>query len=63
MVELTQDEKTVLAHLTDENAALNVVRENTGLSGKKWDTATKSLRQKDLIQIVIEGDNKFILKK
>ena len=62
-VELTEDEKTVLALLSDEQATLNSVKENSGLSGKKWDTATKSLRQKDLIQIIVDGDNKFITIK
>lgn len=62
-VELTEDEKVVLALLSDEQATLNSVKENSGLSGKKWDTATKSLRQKDLIQIIVDGDNKFITIK
>src|SRR5690606_22383509 len=62
-VELTEDEKVVLALLSEANEPLNEIKDKAGLSGKKWDTATKSLRQKDLIQINVEGDNKFIAKK
>ncbi|NGF57360.1 lysine--tRNA ligase [Parapedobacter sp. SGR-10] len=62
-VELTVDEKTILALLSEERATLIEVKERSALSGKKWDTATKSLRQQNLIDIVIEGDNKYIMKK
>ncbi|MBD1425500.1 lysine--tRNA ligase [Sphingobacterium arenae] len=62
IVELGEEEKLLLAQLTDERNILADVKQATGLSGKKWDAATKSLRQKDLINIVVEGDNKFIIK-
>ncbi|TYR36607.1 lysine--tRNA ligase [Sphingobacterium phlebotomi] len=62
IIELTEDEKLLLAQLQEERNILADVKQSTGLSGKKWDTATKSLRQKDLINIVVEGDNKFIIK-
>ncbi len=62
-LELTEDEKLILAQLSEEQASLGTIKDSTGLSGKKWDTATKSLRQKDLIHITVEGDNKFIAKK
>jgi len=62
VIELTEDEKLLLAQLQEERNILADVKLATGLSGKKWDTATKSLRQKDLINIVVEGDNKFIIK-
>lgn len=62
-VELNEEEKVILAQLQEERNILVDVKQATGLSGKKWDMATKSLRQKDLIDIVIEGDHKFILKK
>ena len=61
-IELTDEEKLVLAQLQLERNNLADVKEATGLSGKKWDIATKGLRQKDMINIVVEGDNKFILK-
>nr|WP_317170862.1 lysine--tRNA ligase [Sphingobacterium micropteri] len=62
IIELTEDEKLLLAQLTEERNILADVKQATGLSGKKWDTATKSLRQKNLINIVVEGDHKFIIK-
>lgn len=62
-VQLTEEEKTVLNILSDERQTLAGAKEKSGLSGKKWDTATKSLRQKDMIDIIIEEDNKFITKK
>lgn len=62
-IELTGDEKAVLDLLTEEQASLSEIKEKTGLSGKKWDNATKSLRQKDLIDIILDGDNKYISKK
>lgn len=62
-IELTADEKAVLDLLTEEQASLSDIKEKAGLSGKKWDNATKSLRQKDLIDIVLDGDNKYISKK
>jgi lysyl-tRNA synthetase class 2 len=61
-IELSEDEKTVLNLLGEEQISLAQVKEQSGLSGKKWDTATKNLRQKDLIQIIVEGDNKLILR-
>ncbi len=62
-VELTADEKTIIALLSDQQAPLSEIKERSGLSGKKWDTAAKSLRQKDLIDILIEGTDKYIAKK
>ena len=61
-IELTDEEKLVLAQLQQERNNLADVKEATGLSGKKWDLATKGLRHKDMTNIVVEGDNKFILK-
>ena len=63
VVELSEDEKIVIGILSEEKQTLAEAKDKSGLSGKKWDTATKSLRQKDLINIVVEGDNKFITIK
>ncbi|ERJ57535.1 lysine--tRNA ligase [Sphingobacterium paucimobilis] len=62
-VELNADEKTVLNLLCEERKSLTDIKEQSGLSGKKWDNATKNLRQKDLIDIIVEGDNKYITTK
>jgi lysyl-tRNA synthetase class 2 len=63
VVELSEDEKAVLAILSEEKQTLAEAKDKAGLSGKKWDTTTKSLRQKDLIDIIVDGDNKFITTK
>lgn len=63
VVELTEDEKLLLAQLSEEPIALAAAKEATSLSGKKWDAATKGLRQKGLIDIIVDGDNKSIIKK
>lgn len=63
VVELTEDEKLLLAQLSEEPILLAAAKEATALSGKKWDAATKGLRQKGLIDILVDGDNKSIVKK
>ena len=50
-VELNEEEKAVLAVLGPEAEDLNEVKKASGLSNKKWDKATKSLRKKELIKI------------
>jgi len=60
--ELTEDEKVVLALLSEEPTPLAEARERSGLSGKKWDAATKSLRQKKMIDVVAEAEKKLIRK-
>lgn len=62
-IELTEDEKAILDLLSDEQLVLSEIKDKASLSGKKWDNATKSLRQKDLINIIVDGDNKYICKK
>jgi len=61
-VELTADEKTILELLTEDPAPLGEIKERAGLSGKKWDAATKSLRQRGLIGIAKDGELVVIVK-
>ena len=63
IVELSDEEKLVLAQLGEAAIDIIQVKEATGLSGKKWDVASKGLRQKNLIDIIVDGDKKSILKK
>ncbi len=63
VVELSDEEKLVLAQLGETAIDIIQVKEATGLSGKKWDVASKGLRQKNLIDIIVDGDKKSILKK
>ncbi|MFO7703467.1 MAG: lysine--tRNA ligase [Psychroflexus maritimus] len=61
-VELNEEEKAVLAVLASEAEDLNEVKKASGLSNKKWDKATKSLRKKELIKIEKTETGLHILK-
>ena len=62
VVELTDDEKMILATLHDGPVEIGHIKQVVGLSGKKWDAATKSLRQKGLINVVLENEQKLMVK-
>ncbi|MDL1913098.1 MAG: lysine--tRNA ligase [Bergeyella sp.] len=51
--ELTEDEKLIMDTLDSENgeALLSAFKESSGLSGKKWDKATKNLTKNAYIKI------------
>lgn len=54
---LTDDEKLVLDLLTKaQKIALATLKEASGLSGKKWDSAIKSLTKNNLAKVVKIGD-------
>ncbi|WP_297511151.1 lysine--tRNA ligase [Flavobacterium sp.] len=60
-VELTEDEKLILNLLkTEEHQLLSVLKEKTGLSGKKWDAAMKGLSKIGLLKVVVDGDSKTV---
>ena len=51
-LELTEDEKLVLSILKDNSPIdLNELKEQTGLSNKKWDKAIKGLTQNKLARV------------
>jgi lysyl-tRNA synthetase, class II len=51
-VELTEDEKAVLEHLKAASPVdLNILKESTGLSNKKWDKAIKGLTKNNLAKV------------
>lgn len=62
VVELTDDEKMIMATLHDGPVEIGHIKQVVGLSGKKWDAATKSLRQKGLINVVLENEQKLMVK-
>ncbi len=62
VVELTDDEKMIIATLHDGPVEIGHIKQMVGLSGKKWDAATKSLRQKGLINVVLENEQKLMVK-
>ncbi|WP_417885114.1 lysine--tRNA ligase [Zunongwangia sp.] len=56
-VELSEEEKAVYQLLKDdENHDMNLIKEKSGLSNKKWDKALKSLRKHKMIEVFKEGD-------
>lgn len=60
-IELTDDEKTI-ADLAKANnlCELALLKEQSGLSGKKWDAAMKGLAKHNLLKIHVEGDSKKV---
>ena len=57
-VELSEEEKTVLAILkTTSPIDLNVLKEQSGLSNKKWDKAIKGLTKNKLARVEKTGDD------
>uniref|UniRef100_UPI0039A404CC lysine--tRNA ligase n=1 Tax=Ornithobacterium rhinotracheale TaxID=28251 RepID=UPI0039A404CC len=49
--ELTEEEKAILALLSEEPRPLSEVKDQAGLSGKKWDKSTKNLAKNKVIKI------------
>ncbi|MFS4494480.1 lysine--tRNA ligase [Maribacter sp. 2308TA10-17] len=67
-VELTEDEKIVLNVIdsddyTDDKFYLNEIKGRSGLSNKKWDKVTKSLKSKQIIEIFKSNDDVLIKLK
>jgi lysyl-tRNA synthetase class 2 len=61
-LELTEDEKLIIGLLkTENNQALSQLKEQSQLSGKKWDAAIKGLAKHGLTKVVVEGDNKTVV--
>ena len=60
-LELTEDEKVIAELLkTSTQLALDVLKTQAGLSGKKWDAAMKGLSKHGLIKVLVEGDSKTV---
>ncbi|MEO0047016.1 MAG: Lysine--tRNA ligase [Bacteroidota bacterium] len=61
-LELTEDEKLIIGLLkTENNQALSQLKEQSHLSGKKWDAAMKGLAKHGLTKVLVEGDNKTVV--
>ncbi|MGV4439276.1 lysine--tRNA ligase [Ornithobacterium rhinotracheale] len=58
--ELTEEEKAIVALLSEEPRPLAEVKEQAGLSGKKWDKSTKNLSKNNVISIDKVGDDLMI---
>jgi lysyl-tRNA synthetase class 2 len=60
-IQLTEDEKLISEMLkTTKSLALDLLKAQTGLSGKKWDSAMKGLAKYGLVKVVVEGGNKTV---
>ena len=61
-LELTEDEKLIISLLkTENNQALAGLKEQSALSGKKWDAAMKGLAKHGLTKVVVDGENKTVV--
>ncbi|KOS07876.1 lysyl-tRNA synthetase [Flavobacterium akiainvivens] len=59
--ELTEDEKAVAELLKAAGQlALDALKTQAGLSGKKWDAAMKGLSKHGLVKVTVEGDSKTV---
>lgn len=60
-VELTEDEKAVAELLkVSGQLALDALKTQAGLSGKKWDAAMKGLSKHGLVKVTVDGENKTV---
>jgi lysyl-tRNA synthetase class 2 len=60
-IQLTDDEKLISEMLrATKSLALDILKSQTGLSGKKWDTAMKGLSKHGLVKVIVEGDSKTV---
>lgn len=59
--ELTEDEKAVAELLkVSGQLALDALKVQAGLSGKKWDAAMKGLSKHGMVKVVVNGDEKIV---
>lgn len=61
-IELTEEEKVILDLLKKNNNQLELgsLKIASELSGKKWDTAMKSLSKHGLTKVIVEGESKTV---
>ena len=58
--ELTEDEKHIIEILkANEGISIGDLKEKAGLSGKKWDSASKGISKHGLMKIKVDGENKI----
>jgi lysyl-tRNA synthetase, class II len=58
-IAMSEEAKVIVSLLKAENGqVLAVLKEKSGLSGKKWDAATKELAKNNLIKVTVNGDVK-----
>ncbi|MFN3968433.1 lysine--tRNA ligase [Flavobacterium sp.] len=61
-LDLSEDEKLIIGLLkTENNQPLGQLKEQSQLSGKKWDAAMKGLAKHGMTKVVVDGDNKTVV--
>ncbi len=62
VIELTEEEKiiTELLQKNDSKLELNELKNQSGLSGKKWDKSMKALSKHNLVKVQVDGDFKIV---
>ena len=59
---ISDDAKVIMELLKAENnQPLALLKEKSGLSGKKWDAAMKDLAKHGLTKVVVDGENKTVV--
>ena len=60
-IELSEDEKHII-EILKANAGISIsdLKLKADLSGKKWDSASKSISKHGLMRIVVDGENKIV---
>ena len=59
-IELTDDEKHIIEILkSNEGISIGDLKEKSGLSGKKWDAASKGISKHGLMKVVVDGEAKI----
>ena len=60
-LDLTDDEKLIIGILkTNEGISIGALKEQSALSGKKWDAASKGIAKHGLMKIIVDGENKIV---
>lgn len=60
-IELTEDEKYIIEILkAHEGISIGELKEKSGLSGKKWDAASKSISKNGLMKVIVNGEHKIV---
>ena len=60
-LELTEEEKVILQLLKSEDGQpITQLKEQSQLSGKKWDAAMKGLSKLGVVKVIVEGESKTV---
>lgn len=63
-IELSEEEKLIVTFLKKSSPQeLNQLKTDSGLSGKKWDAATKGLSKHQIIEVKVEETGKWVYLK